>query len=80
MCCYVLEPNMCVVSRPQCSGDELRKNLADWLTMPQVHFYIRPLLGNLVIIDVDDYGGHEDLLVKLQPRALVQTSPGNYKM
>ena len=49
------------VSRPQCSGEELRKNLGDWLKMPGVHFFIRPLMANLVMLDLDDFQFELDL-------------------
>ena len=47
-----------VVSRPQCSADELHKNLPNWLALHKVHFFIRPLMANVVLVDLDAFDGH----------------------
>ena len=52
--------------------------LSDWLHVPDTHFYLRPLGGNVIFLDLDKFQGDMDLLMKLRPRAIVQTSEGNY--
>ena len=50
-----------------------------WL--PQAgHFFWRPLYSQLVMIDLDGYSGTLDRLLLLQPRAVVETSPGSLQM
>ena len=73
------EEKRAIVSKPQCSRAAIVKELEGWLAMRAVHFFIRPLMANLVMLDLDAYGGDMDVLVALQPRALVRTSPGNYQ-
>ena len=67
------------VVKPQCSRQELLTNLQVWLSMKAVHFFIRPLLRSLVMVDLDDYKGDLDIVLRLNPRALVCTRPGNYQ-
>ena len=69
-----------VVHQAQCSAQNLHKNLPVWLGMKNVHFFIRPHMANLVLVDLDNYTGEFQLLLRLQPRALVRTSPGNYQL
>ncbi|OLP81866.1 hypothetical protein AK812_SmicGene37534 [Symbiodinium microadriaticum] len=67
-----------VVYRPSCSRDVLRQNLPTWLSLHNTHFFIRPLLRTLVFLDLDGFPSqHWEALVRLQPRAIVETSPGN---
>ena len=67
-----------VVYRPSCSRDFLRQNLQTWLSLHNTHFFIRPLLRTLVFLDLDGFPSqHWEALVRLQPRAIVETSPGN---
>ncbi len=74
------EEKRAIVAKPQCSRDALLKDLKGWLSMKAVHFFVRPLLNNVVMIDLDEFKGDMDVLVALQPRALVNTSPGNYQL
>ncbi|CAE7939592.1 unnamed protein product, partial [Symbiodinium necroappetens] len=58
--------------------DFLRQNLQTWLTLQNTHFFIRPLLRTLIFLDLDGFPSqHWEALVRLQPRAIVETSPGN---
>ena len=68
-----------VVSRPQASPDMVFQSLPTWLQMENVHIFIRPNLGNLVLLDADSYSGDMGTLTSLQPRCLTETSPGNYQ-
>lgn len=50
-----------------------------WL--PQAgHFFWRPLYSQLVMVDLDGYSGTLERLLMLQPRAVVETSPGSLQM
>ena len=67
-----------VVYRPSCSRDFLRKKLQTWLSFHNIHVFIRPWLCTLVFLDLDGLPSqHWEALVRLQPRAIVETSPGN---
>ena len=46
-----------ITSRPQCSAAELYTSLSYWLSMPQVHVFLRPLMANLIMIDLDEFKG-----------------------
>ena len=46
----------------------------DWLQM-DAHFFMRPNLASLVMVDLDDHDGSLQDVLSLAPRALVQTSP-----
>ncbi|CAJ1328574.1 unnamed protein product, partial [Effrenium voratum] len=48
--------------------------LEDWLQM-DAHFFMRPNLASLVMVDLDDHDGSLQDVLSLAPRALVQTSP-----
>ena len=74
------EEKRSVVGHPQCPREKLLRELPRWLDLQAVHFYVRPLIGNLVMVDLDEFRGDFDILLKLQPRALVCTLPGNYQM
>ena len=52
---------MPVVSRPQCSAAELHKNLPTWLSFHKVHFFIRPLMANVVMVDLDAFDGYSSI-------------------
>jgi hypothetical protein len=69
-----------VVNRERCSRHELNTNLQAWMAMTSVHFFIRPLLRSLVMVDLDDYKGNLATVLRLNPRAVVCTSPGNYQV
>ena len=68
-----------IVVKPQCSRHELIENLQVWLCMKEVHFFIRPLLRSLVMVDLDHYSGDLEIVLRLCPRALVCTSSGSYQ-
>jgi len=60
----------------------VRSKISEWMAMYNTHVFIRPLLGNLVFLDLDSYFSHNkdfDLLFKLRPRAVVRTSQDNYQ-
>ena len=65
---------------PQMSAFELRRRLKDdsWLNT-SVHVFIRPLMNNVVFLDLDKFPGGDALahLHSLQPRAIVRTSQSN---
>ena len=65
-----------VVSRPQASPDFVHQSLPTWLQMSQVHLFVRPNLGNLVLVDADKYKGAMNTLYGLQPRASQKPPPG----
>ena len=52
---------------------------ARWLPL-RAHFFVRPHYGQLVLIDLDDYADTLDRLLRLQPRAIVETSPGSVQL
>ena len=68
-----------VVNVSRCSRQELLRRLPGWMAMESVHFFLRPLLRGLVMLDLDKYKGDLDTVLRLRPRALVCTSPGNYQ-
>ena len=68
-----------VLSLPQCSRPHLLQNLGTWLGMTSCHFFIRPHMANLIMVDLDNYTGQLEAVLALKPRALVCTSPGNYQ-
>ena len=72
--------NRAVVAKPQLCRMALIKEMQAWLSMESVHFFIRPLLGNLVMVDLDNFQGDMEVLLALRPRALVRTSVGNYQI
>ena len=45
-----------------------------------VHIFIRPVMSNVVMVDLDGFKGKLDDLLRLQPRALVQASAGHYQV
>ena len=64
------------------STQKLRQTLPHVLSLRTVHVFIRPLLSNIIFLDLDDFWkNNKDLaeVIKLQPRALVRTSEGNYQ-
>ena len=50
-----------------------------WLTM-ESHFFIRPHYSQLVMVDLDGFGPLTDRLLRLKPRAVVETSPGSLQL
>ena len=44
------------------------------------HFFIRPNISGLVMVDLDNYQGQLQTLLALRPRVLVETSPGCYQL
>ena len=74
------EEKRAIISRPQCSRALLLKELPGWLSMSAVHLFIRPLMANLIMVDLDNYAGEFETLLALRPRALVRTSPGNFQL
>ena len=66
-----------LVQRPQCSREVLLRELNAWMKIPQSHFFLRPLLSNVVLLDLDGCKVDLQTLLSLQPRALVLTSPPN---
>ena len=70
-----------VIQRPQCPKQTLLDNLGGWLKVSGTHFFVRPLLGSLVLVDCDSCNVPLDKLLALKPRALVKTSgPNNYQL
>ena len=55
------------------------RSRARWLPL-RAHFFVRPHYGQLVLIDLDDYADTLDRLLRLQPRAIVETSPGSVQL
>jgi hypothetical protein len=67
---------------PNMSTPMLRRGLAGWMALSNVHIFIRPLLGNIVFVDLDGFFNHHNNLnqvMHLRPRAVVKTSPGNFQ-
>ena len=52
----------------QCSRRLLLDKLTSWLSMRPTHFFIRPIMNNLIMIDLDEYRGGFDIITRLQPR------------
>ena len=69
-----------LIATPQISRRVLEHSLQEWLGMYKVHMFIRPLMSNVVMVDLDDFKGKLDDVLRLQPRALVQTSAGLYQL
>ena len=69
----------CLTNKTSIGAAQLRRELKQWLDLRHVHIYIRPLLSTLIFLHLDAYKKDWDVLVRLRPRALVQTSPGNYQ-
>eukprot|EP00959_Pyramimonas_sp_CCMP1952_P095799 2003188-Pyramimonas_sp.AAC.1 len=71
-----------ITNAPAMATDKLRAALKTFLGTHSVHVFVRPLLGNLVFLDLDDFTTHNKDFVEvlsLKPRALVRTSPNNYQ-
>ena len=58
---------------------DVAQSVKAWLQLSRVHVFIWPQLGNLIFLDLNGLGSEWDSLVKLQPRAIVETSPGNFQ-
>ena len=69
-----------VVHEPRCSRNRLLKQLGSWLEIQNVHFFIRPLIANGVMLDLDAYEGNMESLFLLQPRVIASTSAKHYQM
>ena len=70
-----------VIQRPQCPKQALLDNLGGWLKVSGTHFFVRPLMGSLVLVDCDSCNVPLDKLLAFKPRALVKTSgPNNYQL
>lgn len=50
-----------------------------WMT-EESHFFIRPHYSQLVMVDLDGFGPVTDRLLRLKPRAVVETSPGSLQL
>jgi len=68
------------VHRPRCSKSLLLQQLPFWIGLKDHHFFIRPLLASVVLLDLDSFHGDTEVLVRLKPRALVATSKGNLQL
>ena len=68
-----------LVNKAAAGIEEITKNLASWLALQRVHFFIRPNLRSSIFVDLDEFKGSWELLWKLKPRLVVQTSAGNYQ-
>ena len=80
--CVLTRDKKPLLSAPAMSSLQLRLQLRSWLQKDGVHFFVRPLISNLVFLDLDQFGPDPEkweLLVRLQPRAVVRSSPGNYQ-
>ena len=72
-----------ITNAPQLSTAKLRLTLPHALGLKNVHVFIRPLLSNLIFVDLDEFTKYnKDLeeVIKLQPRALVRTSESCYQV
>ena len=78
--CILTTEKRPVFSQSRCSRDFLLKHLAGWLALYPVHIFVRPVIPRLIMIDLDNFNGAIDMLYRLNPRALVCTSSGNYQM
>ena len=66
--------------KPRYPRASLLQQIAKWVPLADRHVFARPMLGNLAMVDLNDYSGEMDVLHKLKPRALVETSPGNFQL
>ena len=57
-----------IVHKAHCPREELLKELKGWLAMRNIHFFIRPLMSNVVFLDLDNYRGPFEVLLRLKPR------------
>ncbi|CAK0800224.1 unnamed protein product, partial [Prorocentrum cordatum] len=76
------EQKHCITNTPAMATDKLRAALKTFLGTHSAHVFVRPLLGNFVFLDLDDFTTHnKDLteVLSLKPRALVRTSPNKYQ-
>ncbi|CAJ1402407.1 unnamed protein product, partial [Effrenium voratum] len=62
-----------IVSRPQVSTQQLLSELRRWLQL-KAHFFVRPHLSTVAMMDLDNFKGSLDRVLKLQPRVVVETS------
>ena len=69
----------CLINKGSIAPEPLRKQLKVYMDMQNVHVFIRPLLGSLVFLDLDDFQGSWESVVQLRPRVLSETSPGNFQ-
>ena len=69
-----------ITNAERMSPSMVRRSLQWWLGLRNVHIFVRPLLSNLVFLDLDNFEeANKDLsdVIQLQPRAVVRSSPGN---
>ena len=62
--------------KPECARTMLMQNLMKWTANDFQHVFVRPLMGNVIMVDLDSYAGSFDVLLQLRPRVLAGTSPG----
>ena len=77
--CLCTQEKRAIVNRAACSRGVLLNELRGWMGTNSVHFFLRPQLRNLVFLDLDNFQGSVEDLLKLKPRILVSSSPGNYQ-
>ena len=76
------QDKVCKTNLTNVSTESLHAKLSQLLRQRDVHVFVRPLLSNLILLDLDDFdasGKHLEEVLSLQPRALVRTSPSNYQ-
>jgi hypothetical protein len=71
-----------ITNAERMSPSMVRRSLQWWLGLRSVHIFVRPLLSNLVFLDLDNFEeANKDLsdVIQLQPRAVVRSPPGNHQ-
>ena len=80
--CILTKEKQPMFSGREMSSVEIRKSLSTWVQQRNAHVFVRPLMGNLVFLDLDKFPigqEHFSALVRLQHRAILRTSTGNYQ-
>ena len=75
ICILTKEKKECILSAPSMSSTEVHKRISGWLKQTNVHVFVRPLMANLVFLDLDKFPVDNDnfgVLVRLKPRAIVK--------
>lgn len=73
------DKTQCLLNKPSLAREDVPASMEAWLKLSRVHIFVRPQLGNVIFLDLDAWAGQWDTLVKLQPRAIVETSPQHYQ-
>ena len=71
------DKRQCLFNRQSIGRAPLLEALPQWLQLNRCHVFVRPLLSNLVFLDLDDYKGRWEDLLAVRPRCVTSTSAGD---